>query len=281
MKKTMLTLAVAASLGLVAAPVQALVASTDARDITIQEGAITGALNNVIVADQLSGQYNEIFTNTGGNTFNTLAVFNAGGWFITEGATTAAVGSQLNFPESGISGVGVGVGYGLYALFQSSGTFSISGTTVTFSGGTGTIQLWADPNQDTTETLPGTAGGGATLANINIANGTDDLLLGTASVLSLGEGTGDPNGAANGNFELIFSDWVLNNPNGENYFTNRPFYMVLDLNGNFQEFNPTSQTDILLSQNSANAFFAVPEPGTVALLGLGLLGLGMSGRRKA
>lgn len=277
MKKTLLSLAILASLGIMSAPAFALQQSTDARDVTIQEGGIDEAADNVIVVDQLGGQYDEIFTVTGGNSFNTLAFFNAGGWF----NNSAAVGSQLNFPEAGIAGIGIDVGYGLYALFQSDGIFSISGNVVTFSGGNGYIELWADPDQNTTKTLPGTAGIGATVSNITLGNATEDQLLGTASLLTFGDGSGNTGGGANGNFELIFGDWMLADPDGLAYFVQpRPFYMVLDLNGNFQEFNPTSQTDILLRGNSANAFFAVPEPASIALLGLGLAGIGFSLRRR-
>lgn len=269
MKKTLLSLAMAASLGLASGSALALNAATDAQDVTIQESAITGANSNQIIADQLSGQYDEIFSVTSPNTFNTLAFFNAGAWY----NNGSAIGSQLNYFDTN--------GYKLYALFQSDGTFSVAGDgTVTFSGGNGTIQLWADASSNTTQALPGTAAG-KTLADIVLGNTADDVLLGSASLLSFGDGNGKPGGGANGNFELVFGDWTLQAPDGQNYFiAPRPFYTILDLNGNFQAFDPTSQTDILLTRSSANAFFAVPEPGTIALLGIGLLGMGMGLRRK-
>jgi hypothetical protein len=269
--KLVLNSIMAAMLAGAAVPALALNAAIDAKDVNIQEGAVTGTPNNAIVADQLNGNYTEIFSATSATTFNTLAVFNATGW-TNNGSSVPAYLNSLA-PN----------GYNLYAVFQSDGSFSSSGGVTTFNGGNGTLQLWADASQDTTKALPGTAAGN-TIASITLGNTADDQLLGTASLLTAGNGHGFPGTGANGDFELVFGDWTLNGPagsNGDAYFTApRPFYMVLDLNGNFQSFDPLSATDILLPQSSANAFFTIPEPGPLALMGVGMAAMGLSLRRR-
>lgn len=245
--------------------------------ITVQESGVTGAVANLLTVDQLSGQYDEAFTVTsvtGPNTgkFVTEAIFNAGGWF----NSGSPVISQVN-------GFGVG-GYGLYAKFSAAGDYDTT-VGVSFTGTAAYLEIWADPNQNTNYDVTNPAIGN--VSNLTLvspaASITDDQLLGTATLLITGEGSANP-GVANGNFELIFGNWQLNGPaglNGDAYFAGpRPFYVMMDLNGNFQSFIPVSGSTTLLLNNSANAFwYATPEPGALALVGVALLGMGFVGRR--
>lgn len=255
-------------------------AATVGLPVTIEEKAGgTNATSKVIVADQLSGQYDEVVTFHSASTFTTAAIFNAGKWFRNSQPVASRLGADF-------SDVGLDWGYSVYAKFIGSGTYFTDGVNTSFSASYNAIELYLDVNQDTDYDIGPSASAVPSFNDLVLTSGaasiTDDLKLGTASLTLAADGNSTGSGLSNGNFEIIFGDFKLENPAGEAYFiAPRPFHIKLDLNGNFQSFIPVSGQSVALLNNSANAFFlAVPEPGALALVGIALLGLGVAGKRR-
>ncbi|MHB0973101.1 MAG: flocculation-associated PEP-CTERM protein PepA [Thiobacillus sp.] len=266
MKKTLLSLAMASTLGLVSASASAVGIFNE---FTVAEGSVPGATANTFVADKINGGYAETLTVNGDGTFDTVGYADWGSFFKNDGATLVSP-TQLN----GLNG------YAMYAVFTSSGNLTPTG----FNGLTGSFDLYIDPNQNTSKTVPGTGTGA-----VGLAGTADDYKIAFATNLIHGKGiVGTP-----GAFDLWFDDFTLTTgdqngatagtQNGDLYFIQpRPFHMLVETNGDFDRFptvpGPGDYTNIT---GDISAVFAVPEPGTIALLGIGLLGMGMGLRRKA
>lgn len=238
---------------------------------TVQEGAIPEALPNLVTADKLTLRYEAFINQTAGGSFTETGYFDATSLVLGN----AAVGSQLNFDEDLL-----GNGYALYGKFSVSGNISFVGTTALATFNSGSFELFSDFNQDTTKTIG--AGGTTTYAFTG-----DDSLLGSSDVVLSGSQANVPlvgqQAASGGSYIINYGDLVLT-PQGSAYFISpSPFYLVVSVSGENESFNPplTAGDYQGIAQGDASAVFvAVPEPATVALLGLGLLGMGISLRRK-
>jgi len=240
-------------------------------DFTIAPTAL-GYVHGDLVADKITGNYNEVLTITSGGpaggTFSTLAYWDAGQFVFNDGQNPYTAGQ---------TGLGQGSGYLIYARFSSDGNFTPNGSGgFSFEGTTGSIELYADLNEDSNpKVLPATGTGG--LATIVVPNTGDDVLLATAT---LADGAGNTGGAlASGDFGLLFNPFVLT-ATGSSFFTQPvPFYMEAILKGQFNTFDPNATNQTI--NGSADAFFAaVPEPASMTLFGLGLLGSALRARRK-
>jgi hypothetical protein len=274
MTKTLLACALTGAFAMAGSSAFAQTTTTLFPDFTVNEGSVSGATANRLTADKITGNYDEIITFGANNTFQVSLLWNAGQFVANNGTTP--VPSQL-----GQTGSTTTSQYGLYALYTGNGTFTTSGgkTTFNFTPG-GSLSVYIDPNTNTTFNKP--ANGGTAWTTSNSA---DDYLIATGLPTS-GQGTLDPtlstcgtSGGAGincGSFGAT-STFALT-ANGSQFFTApNPFYNVSFQSGQLNNFIPVGTQEI---NGSLDVTFAVPEPASVALIGLGLMGLGLSRRRK-
>jgi hypothetical protein len=225
------------------------------------------------VADKITGNYVELAnftpTSANGGTFTANLYWKASAFVANDGT------NSLN-----ASTTGLGNNYGLYALYTANGTFSRTGerTDFNFTQATGNLSLWLDTNNNTTY-VP-TSG-----LDFTATNTGDDVRIAAGRPLS-GNGFIDPsnpqcaggNGIFCGAFGSTTTFQLENGPGTSFFVAPSPFYQLSFQSGQLNNFNPVGRQQINGSLDVT--FNNVPEPTSIALLGLGLVGLGLSRRRK-